>query len=114
MKSSTDEGVVFWVAGRPVLPGDTIVIPLRIASIRSRDSIEKSNAYLLLATPAFSFFFLSLSRLRESPKRNCWRNSSDFTSSHRVASPQFLSIPRFFTRSFVSAIFLFALVLYAR
>lgn len=57
MKSSTDEGVVFWVAGRPVLPGDTIVIPLRIASIRSRDSIEKSNAYLLLATPAFLFFF---------------------------------------------------------
>ena len=55
----------------------------------------------------FSFFFsFFLSRLRESPKRNCWRkNSSDFTSSHRAASPQFLSIPRFFTRAFVSAIF---------
>lgn len=82
------------MAGRLVLPWDTIVIPLRTASIRSRDSIEKSNAYLLLATLA-SFFFLSFFLVcANRPSETRRRNSSDFASSPRLLSPPLL--PRLF------------------
>ena len=85
------------MAGRLVLPWDTIVIPLRTASIRSRDSIEKSNAYLLLATLAsFFFFFLSFFLVcANRPSETRRRNSSDFASSPRLLSPP-LSFPRSF------------------
>lgn len=81
-------GVVFWVAGRLVLPWDTIVIPLRTASIRSRDSIEKSNAYLLLATLAFfSFSFARIVRAK-------LVEGTRLISLGRLASPPLLSISR--------------------
>lgn len=59
MKRLRGEGVVFWVAGRPLLPWDTIVIPLRTASIRSGTPSKNQTRTFQQRRPLFFFVFRS-------------------------------------------------------